>query len=165
MHTSNLLEAIRVVKENERIAKQSYEDAAGRMQDSMGKTLFEQLSAFEQYHYERLTALEKSLEETGEYIDYEGMDFPMPPVFEIKAAQDCDQKSLMQIITEARELETEAEQAYADLAMQITDQRGHDMFMQLSEEEHIHYRVLSDAYWTLNNLGMWKWAQPRLGYK
>ena len=162
MSTSNLLDAIRVVKENERRATQSYADAANTITDPMGKALFENLSEFEKYHYERLTTLEKSLEEKGEYIEYDGREFPLPPIFEIKAAQKIDHKSIMQIITEARELEKESERAYADLASQITDLQGHAMFIKLSEEEHIHYRILSDAHWTLNNLGVWKWSRPDL---
>ena len=162
MKSFNLLEAIRVVKENERTATQSYADAANSIQDPNGKALFEQLCEFEKYHYEQLTALEKSLEEKGEYIQYDGKEFPLPPVFEIKAAQNIGGKSIMQIITEARELEKEAERAYAELATQITDPQGQSMFTKLSEEEHIHYRILSDAYWTLNNLGVWKWSRPDL---
>jgi rubrerythrin len=81
MSTANLLEAIRVVRENERRATESYADAANRIPDPMGKALFENLSAFEHYHFERLSALVKSLEEKGEYINYDGKEFPLPPLF------------------------------------------------------------------------------------
>ena len=156
MNTPNLLDAIRVVKENERIASEKYANAA-QILAKVGKELFMQLSEFEKFHYERITALEKSLMEKGDYINYEGKEFPLPPIFEIKAAEEPNKKSIMQVITEAMELEKQAEKAYADLAAQITDEQGHKMFIRLSEEEHNHFRILTKAYWSLNDTGVWKW--------
>jgi rubrerythrin len=156
MSTTSLLDAIRVVKENERIASEKYANAAKAL-GQIGKQLFMQLSEFEQYHYERITALEKSLEEKGDYISYEGKEFPLPPIFEIKAAEEPNKKSIMQIITEALELEKQAEKAYADLAAQINDPQGHQMFLRLSKEEHNHYLILMRAYFSLNDTGVWKW--------
>jgi rubrerythrin len=156
MNTPNLLDAIRVVKENERIASEKYANAA-QILAKVGKELFVQLSEFEKFHYERITALEKSLMEKGDFINYEGKEFPLPPIFEIKAAEEPNKKSIMQVITEAMELEKQAEKAYADLAAQITDEQGHKMFIKLSEEEHKHFRILTKAYWSLNDTGVWKW--------
>jgi rubrerythrin len=160
MSTTNLLEAIRVVKENERVASESYADAASKIGFERGKELFEQLSEFEKFHFEQLSALEKSLEEEGNYINYEGKDFPLPPMLEIKAAKEPNKKSVMKIISEAMELEKQAETTYADLAAQISDPRGHEMFLRLSEEEHNHYVILSEAFWSLNNFGTWTWPRP-----
>lgn len=160
MNTSHLLDAIRVVKENERIASASYADAAAKFSHSIGKNLFVQLSEFETYHYEKLTALESSLEASGEFVDYKGREFPLPPTFEIKAAHEPNKKSVMSIITSALELERQAEKAYADLALQIEDPKGHEMFLKLSEEEHKHWVLLTEAYWNMTNLGTWKWSRP-----
>jgi rubrerythrin len=160
MDTPSLLDAIRVTKENERNALESYADAANTIRHSMGKELFSQLSEFERFHFERLTALEKSLQETGAFINYEGKEFPLPPVFEIKAAQEPNKKSVMQIITEAMALETQMRKAYADLAAQITDPQGNQMFTRLSEEEDKHYHILQEAFWSLNQTGVWKWSRP-----
>jgi rubrerythrin len=160
MDTPSLLDAIRVTKENERNALESYADAANTIRHSMGKELFSQLSEFERFHFERLTALEKSLQETGAFINYEGKEFPLPPVFEIKAAQEPNKKSVMQIITEAMALETQMRKAYADLAAQITDLQGNQMFRKLSEEEDKHYHILQEAFWSLNQTGVWKWSRP-----
>ncbi|MBE3137825.1 MAG: hypothetical protein IMZ43_10620 [Thermoplasmata archaeon] len=66
----------------------------------------------------------------------------------------------MSIISAAMDLEKQAEKAYADLAVQTTDPQGYKMFSRLSEEEHKHYHLLFDAYWTLNNLGTWTWSRP-----
>lgn len=160
MPTPNLLDAIRVVKENERIATQNYAEAAKKVDNPHGKHLFEELSKFEAYHFEQLTALEKSLAATGVYIHYEGREFALPSVLEVKAAKEPNAKSLMTIISQAIDLEKEAERAYADLAKSTTDPIGHEMFTQLSEEEHKHFRLLTDAYWTLSNFGEWKYIRP-----
>lgn len=151
MSTPNLLDAVRVVKENERIASESYADAAKKVNHQMGKKLFEMLSEFEKIHYALLTTLEKSLEETGNFINYKGKEFPLPPILEIKAAEEPNQKSLMSIIIAAMDLEKQAEKAYADLAALITDSQGHEIFSRLSEQEHNHYLILSDAYWALSD--------------
>jgi rubrerythrin len=160
MTSPDLLDAIRVVKENERFASKSYADAAKKISNPVGIELFCQLSDFEKFHLKQLIALEKSLKEKGDFISYKGKVFPLPPKFEIKAANEPNKKSVMGIITEALELEKEAEKAYANLASLLTDYpEGHRMFLRLSEEEHNHYRILSDAYWTLNDFGVWKWTR------
>ncbi len=159
MNTTSLLEAIRAAKENERVASQRYAEASEAIKHPMGKELFRQLSEFEQSHFVVLESLEKSIGEGGKYLDYEGKVFPRPPSFEIKAAQDPNHKSIMTIISEAIELEQTAEKTYTDLAAQIDDPAGRRMFTRLAEEEHNHYRILNEAYWTLNELGMWKWTR------
>jgi rubrerythrin len=156
MNTTILLDAIRVVKENERIASERYADAAKTLAQ-VGNELFMQLSEFEKFHYNKIAALEKSLMEKGDFINYEGKEFPLPPIFKIKAAEEPNKKSTMQVITEALELEEQAEKAYANLAAQVTDPQGHNMFITLSEEEHNHYRILTRAYKSLKDTGVWKW--------
>jgi rubrerythrin len=156
----SLLDAIRVVKENERLASNSYAEAALVINNPDGKKIFEELSAFEQYHYDQLSAFEASLEKTGEYREYQGREFPTPPVFEIVAAKEPNMKSVIKIIEEAIELEKEAETVYADLAVRSDNSQGYKMFRRLSSEEHIHWRILLDAYWKLTNLGTWTWSQP-----
>jgi rubrerythrin len=162
MNTPNLLDAIRIVKENERIASESYANAAKRI-NTLGKQLFEQLSEFEKFHYEKLTALEKSLEEKGDFINYEGKEFALPPKLELRFTEEPDNKSLLQIIIEAMKLEKQAEKAYSDLAAQLTDPMGHKMFIRLSQEEHKHYDILSNAYDSLSQTGAWQWLRPKPG--
>ena len=160
MVTSTLMDAIRVAKENERNASESYAGAAKNLSNHLARELFMQLSEFEKYHLEKLTALEKSLQESGEFIQYEGKEFPLPPVFEIKAAKEPDKKSAMHVLTEARELESQMQKAYASLAAQVPDGRGKDMFNKLAEEEHKHYFILNAAWWSMNDTGEWKWSRP-----
>jgi rubrerythrin len=150
MSTPNLLDAIRVVKENERIASESYADAAKQVNDTMGKNLFALLSEFEKVHYAQLTTLEKSLEETGDFINYQGKEFPLPPKLERKAATELHQETLAEVMVAAMDLEKRSEKAYADLAALVTGSQGHDVFIKLAEQENHHYLFLRDAYWALN---------------
>lgn len=159
MTKPNLIDAIRVVKENERLAAEKYSEAAAKISNPFGKQLFEQLSSFERFHFEKISALEKSLQETGEFVHYAGKEFPTPPIFEIEAAKEPNKKSVMQIISEAMELEKEAQNIYTSLAGQCPDQQGRDMFSRLSNEEHTHFLILSEAYWSLNETGVWKWSR------
>lgn len=106
------------------MAVESYANAAKKI-NTLGKKLFEQLSEFEQLHYERLVALEKSLEEKGNFIHYEGKEFVLPPKLEIKFAEEPERKSIVQIISEAMKIELQAKKAYIDLAAQLTDPQGH----------------------------------------
>ena len=152
----SLLDAIRIARQNEKIASDFYAAAAGIARNSMFKQLFEQLSKFEVTHYEILGALEKSMQAGGDFVNYEGKEFLLPPTLVLKAAEEPNSTTIISIILDAIDLETQAENAYAALADQTTDPRGHDMFSKLSEEEHKHYRILRDAYWTLSNLGEWK---------
>jgi rubrerythrin len=158
MNTQSLLDAIRVVKENERKAADFYAEAATKTANPVGRELFEQLSQFEEYHFARLTALEKTLEADGKFINYEGREFPQPPEVVPKPVEETEHLSVMNIITRALELEKQAEQAYADIADQVTDPQGHAMFRRLSGEEHKHYQLLKEAYWNLTNFRQWKWS-------
>ena len=67
LYTPKLVDEIRIVKENERLAAETYANAAKQV-NSLGKELFVQLSKFEKFHNEKLTALEKSLKESGKFI-------------------------------------------------------------------------------------------------
>jgi rubrerythrin len=160
MSNTNILDAIRVVKENERIASDTYAEAAKNLINPYAKQLFVQLSEFEQFHFDQVSALEKSLIEKGVYLSYAGKDFPLPPLFEIKAAQEANKKSAISIVLDAIDLEKKAEKTYADLAEQVADPEGHAMFSRLAEEEHKHYRILHEAYWGLTNHGAWNWSPP-----
>jgi rubrerythrin len=160
VNTTNLLDAIQVVKENEKNATEKYAEAAKGLVNPLARELFVQLSEFERFHLAKLTALEKSLQESGKYIQYKGRTFPLPPVFEIKAAEEPDKKSVMKIVSEAMELEKQAQETYASLAGECPDQEGMDMFNKLSSEEKIHLKILSEAYWSLNDSGTWKWSRP-----
>ena len=153
--TPSLMDGIRLAKENEKTAADFYAKAATTAGNSRARKLFEQLTEFEQIHYDRLTALETSLIDKGAFIHYGGTEFVMPPDLAIRMPELPDQVSIMKIINEAVDLETRAESSYNKLAAMTTDKEGHDMFARLAEEEHKHFLILKEVFWTLNNLGEW----------
>ena len=154
-----LMDGIRIAKDNERAASEFYARAASTAGNSWTRKLFEQLTEFEQIHYDRLTDLENSLRNKGAFVEYAGTEFVVPPEMVVRLPEVPDKSSLMKIINEAVDLEARAESAYNKLADITTDKVGHDMFSRLAEEEHKHYILLKDVYWTLNNLGEWSGPQ------
>ena len=162
MNTTGLTmaEAIRIAKEAELKAAEFYKEAASKTQNPLGKELLEQLAAFENYHYRKLVELEESLKQRGEFIEYEARDFKLPPAGEIgEKAKEMDAKSMMAILTTAIDIEKAAQERYHKLAEQTSDPRGKEMFERLAREEEVHYRILSDEYYNLNNYGVWVWME------
>ncbi len=158
MVTTSLLDAIRVVQDNEWTAAEFYAEAAQKTGSAVGKELFMELREFELYHYSRVTALEKSLENEDKFINYEGREFPLPPKLAPEADEEPFHQTVINIITRALDLEREAEKAYTDLAAQVSDAQGHAMFLRLASEEHNHYRILTEAYWNVSNFKAWNWS-------
>ena len=61
----------------------------------------------------------------------------------------------MGIITMALDIEKQAKKRYLSLAEQTSDPLGKSMFKKLAEEEQMHYVILTNAYWSLNDHGTW----------
>jgi len=161
MNSENLglQEAIQIAKAAEQKAAELYADAAQQTSNPLARRLFEELAEFERHHFDKLVNLEMSLREEDAFIDYEGKDLELPGAGEVKPIEEPERKSAMAIITMAIDIEEQAQTRYAALAERTSDPAGRSMFERLAEEEHDHYRVLSDAYWSLNNRGEWTVAK------
>ena len=159
MKTSNPLTVICIVKENIRRAAESYAIAAIKNQE-LGRNLFKQLSEFEKYHYDRFSALVISLQKKQHFTKFEGREFVLPPILERNIVKEPAHKSLMQIISDAMEIEKQTEKALDEIGDQIPGSQGRRFFNKLSEEEHKNYHILSEAFRTLNQSGIWKWSHP-----
>jgi rubrerythrin len=151
----NFLDAIRMAIEAEETAAAFYGEAAEKTKNPLGRELLQQLADFERYHHDQLVDLEESLCGDGACIIYEGreLDFPVPE--EVETIREADRMSAMGIIDSAIEIKRKAEERYAALAEQTKDPNGQAMFERLAEEEHANRRVLEDAYWSLNDRGVW----------
>ncbi len=154
-----LTEALQIAKEAEQKAEAAYVDAAAKAGSSLGRVLFEQLAEFERHHYRQLVALEESLREKGTFIQYEPREWSTSPPGEVKGLDEPNRMSMVQIIKAAMEFEWEAEKRYAALSEEVADPAGKAMFEQLAEEERTHYRILENAFWSLNDHGVWTWPQ------
>jgi len=158
-HELNVLEAIEIAKDAEQKAAAFYSDAAQKLAHPIGRKLLEELAEFERHHYSKLTELENSLRKKGAFIDYEGRDLQVRVPGRSEITTDANPKTAMEVITLAIDAEQKAEKRYEALAEQVTDSAAHAMFRRLTEEEHGHFRVLGDAYWNLNNRGIWAWEK------
>ena len=127
--------------------------------NTFGRDLFEQLSEFEKFHYDRLSALEKSLEDEAKFLSSGGKEFVLPPIIGKKITEEPDRKSRVQIIAEAMQLEKQAEREFARLAAQIPDPQGQKLFFRLSKEERKHFNILMEGFWSVNQTGNWEWSR------
>jgi rubrerythrin len=149
----NLASAIQLAKSAEQNAASLYASAAKEAVNPLVRRLFEQLAEFEDHHYQKLVELERSLQEKGAFIEYEGLDeAPIAPTSEVKRLRGVKKTSAMKVLKQAMEVEVKAEQRYTELSDQTSDPQGRRMFTQLAQEEHHHYTVLKSAYYDVGNL-------------
>lgn len=153
----SLLDAIQIAIEAEEKATTFYADAIRKTSNPIGQKLFSQLSEFEGYHVQKLSALKMSLRDGGNFIVYEGRELALPTSAEIRGSGEPSKLSVMAILELAIQLERTAEKQYTSLAARTAHPDGHAMFARLATEEHTHYRILDDAYSGLNDRGEWNW--------
>jgi len=157
-----LEEALDIAMDAELKAQAFYAQAAVEIQDPQGRDLLGRLAAFEQHHYEKLAELARSLEEKGQFIEYDTqtVDQFMPLVGRGETAGSLlDQmQDAAGILSKAIENEKLAGERYRVLAAETFDPTGQDMFRKLANEEQIHQRILEDEFFSLSNQGTWGWS-------
>ena len=143
-------------------AKEFYAQAALRVQDPSGRDLLGRLAAFEQHHYEKLTALQRSLQEGESTVDYQtrGVEEFASIVGSAETAGTAlgDLTDAPSILIKAIESEKLAGQRYGDLARATDDAKARSMFNDLANEEMLHQRILEDEFYSLSNTGVWGWS-------
>jgi rubrerythrin len=148
-----LLDALAVAKEAEQAAAELYAGAAREAVNPLVRRLLEQLVGYERYHYEKLVELERSLQEKGAYVRYEGQaPLAVEPVSEAAAIESVRSTSAAKVMKQAIGFEKQAEERYAALAEQTADPDGKSMFERLAGEEHNHRLALTNAYYDVANL-------------
>jgi rubrerythrin len=152
----SLYEALHIAKEAEQKTAEFYADAAQKTTNPWGKQLFDQLTKFERYHFQKLSDLEDSLRSKSGFISYEGKELSVSAVSSVITAKEENSKSALDILSMAMDIEVEAQKRYKSLQQQTDDPDGKDMFKKLAAEEALHYRFVSDAYWNLSERGVWE---------
>jgi rubrerythrin len=157
-----LEEALDIAMEAELKAQAFYAQAAVEVQDSNGRDLLGRLAAFEQYHYEKLSELAKSLQKDGQFIEYEARTVAqfMPVVGRGETAGTYldELEDVPSILSKAIENEKIAGERYRVLSEETADPNGQDMFRKLADEERTHQRILEDEFFSLSNQGVWGWS-------
>jgi len=149
-------DALQIAKEAEQRTADFYADAYQKTKNPLGKSIFQELTEFERYHYRKLSELEDSLRSRGSYIHYENRELSVSAVSSKITENEENPKSALEILAMSMEIEIEAEKRYKGLQQQTIDPEGKDMFKKLAREEAEHYRVVSNAYWNLSEKGIWK---------
>jgi len=159
-----LTDALQLAVEAEKQSAAFYTDAAGKAANTALQQLFTRLAGIERHHYEKVTELAASLKKKGKFIVYEGYAPPIPAQGEVKVSGEAariaagGKGSLMDVLTMAQDVEVQASKRYIALAGQTSDVDGKKMFQRLAKEEQKHLRLLTEAYWNLNDYGIWKWS-------
>ena len=154
-------EALDIAMEAELKAQAFYAQAAVEIQDPSGRDLVGRLAAFEQYHYQWLSDLARSLRENGRFIAYEARAVeqfaPLIGSGQTTGTSSAELKEPADILIKAIEFEKTAGERYRVLAEETTDPDGRDMFRKLANEEMIHQSVLEHEFFVLSNQGVWGW--------
>jgi rubrerythrin len=155
-------EAVVMAMDAELKAQAFYAQAAIEVQDPQGRDLLGRLAAFEQYHYQMLSELARSLQEDGQFIEYETRKVeqfaPVAGRGEAAGTVLEELKDLATILSKAIENEKIAGERYRALAEETEDPAGQDMFRKLANEEMVHQRILEDEFFSLSNKGVWGWS-------
>jgi len=159
----NVIDAIKIAMEAEEKARQFYLSAKEKVSDADAQNLLTQLAAFEEHHYDKLLALYNSLREEKGFTVYMPPKIALPAVSHGleggRTTEERNLESVAEVLGAAIDAEKSARLRYEELAEATTDPNGRDMFRQLAEEEHTHYRILSDELYHVSNRGLWVWAE------
>ncbi len=158
-----LEEALDIAMDAELKAQAFYAQAAVEVQDPQGRDLLGRLAAFEQYHYQKLAELARSLQDDGQFIAYETRTVEQfaPTLASGEAARTKleELQDTAGILSKAIENEKIAGERYRALAEETDDPNGQDMFRKLANEEMIHQRILEDEFFSISNQGTWGWSR------
>jgi rubrerythrin len=157
-----LEQALDIAMDAELAAQAFYAQAAVEIQDAQGRDLLGRLAAFEQYHYEQLAKLARSLKADGRFVEYETRTIdqfaPLVGGGEAAGTEFDELQDAAGILGRAIENEKVAGKRYQGLAEEMSDPDGQDMFRKLANEERIHQRILEDEFFSLSNKGVWGWS-------
>ena len=167
-----LEEALDIAMDAEMKAAAFYGQAALEVQHPQGRDLLGRLAAFERYHYEQLSELQRSMEADGQFISYEtramsdfqpsdGLSWHQGSLVsddEAAGTRARDLEGVASILSKAIANEKHAGERYRVLAEATPDPAGQDMFQKLANEELLHQRILEDEFFSISNEGTWGWS-------
>ena len=157
--SKTVLDAIKLGMDEEKKASEFYAVAAAKLPDGPGKALFTQLSEFEIGHFNALQELQNSLTGDSCYITYESALLEPVGVEGGRVKLDGDvQKTILDILTIGIRNEKNAGRAYRELAAEIEDPNGVQMFEKMAKEEDLHARILEDQLYDVKNQGELVWG-------
>ena len=148
-----LLEALN----SELKTKNFYEEASAKAQSKAGKSLFKDLSEFEQNHYLKV---KKIIESRKNGISLETPD-SVQKLSSVRSEVDgefeANKDEIVDVIHLAIEGEKKAQDRYKKIADEIDDSTGKNIFSNLALDERNHQKILEDQFYHISNKGTILW--------
>ncbi len=143
--------------ESEVMAQKFYTKAAARAASDTGKEFFNELAAFEHFHYENVKKIiesrnkNRTLRLTG----------PKPRLrevtSEVKGEFEPNKDEIINVLGLAIRAEKEAQERYKRIARMMEDDEGREIFSGLAHDEFRHQRLLEDQLYQISNRGTIIW--------
>jgi rubrerythrin len=144
-----LEEALDIAMDAELKAQAFYAQAAVEIQDPQGRDLLGRLAAFEQHHYQKLAELARSLQEKGQFIEYETrtVDQFMPLIGRGETAGSLleQMQDAAGILSKAIENEKLAGERYRVLAAETVDPTANSGGRVLQPQQPGHLGLVGDV--------------------
>jgi rubrerythrin len=156
------LTALDKAMEVERQGKAFYEQAAVRVQDQMGKAVFQTLARDEVEHLRLLQAEHEAIENEQEWMELDAAKvcepqgplkvYPDETSAPMVIPEDASDLDALQM---AMRFERDGYDAYIRAAEETDDSRGKSVYQFLAKQENSHYVFLQKTYDYLASEGAW----------
>ncbi len=156
------LTALEKAMEVERQGEAFYQQAADRVQDPMGKAVFQTLVRDEMEHLRLLQAEYEAIESENEWMELElakvcepGTPLKIFPDHRDAALVIAADASDLNALQMAMEFEQDGYDAYVRAGLETEDPTGKTVYEFLAEQENSHYVFLQKTYEYLTSEGAW----------
>jgi len=159
---NDALEALQRALKLEQDGRTFYLQAAERVTDPKGKTMFASLADDERIHAgmieRQITALSKGqdwlpVDITADTVDLDTPLFPQGrEAFEQAIATDTTE---LEALAFALKIENDSFELYAQMAIQADDLNARQMYQYLAAAERTHFNLLMSNYESLSTMGGW----------
>ncbi len=140
-------------------AETFYAKAAGKAQSEAGKKLFSELASFEHNHLERVKTIIESRNK-GTKMDIPVAHPELPEIKpELEGEFEPNKDEIVELLTLGIKAEQEAQHRYKEIAEQLDDPEGKELFSSLAEDERRHHALLEAQYYHMSNKGTIIWGE------
>ena len=140
-------------------AETFYAKAAEKAQSDAGKNLFTELAHFEHNHFERVKAIIES-RNMGTKIDIPAAHPELPEIKpEVEGEFEPNKDEIVELLTLGIKAEKEAQNRYKQIAEQLDDPEGKELFSSFAEDERRHHDLLEAQYYQMSNKGTIIWGE------
>ena len=156
--TSNVDDLLLVALDSELMAKRFYRNASVKAKSNAGRKFFQDLSDFEQAHFEKIQKIIEQREK-GVKLESLGHEPAIETKPEIEGEFEPNKDEIADVLILGIKAEKAAQERYRKLASIIDDPEGKKIFEELTEAEKIHQKVLEDELYSISNKGTIVWGE------